>query len=121
MPKTNANDMIMAWLDMKIHENPDSFDAINAENCLALIRKQRKQLIRLGAHFCNLKKQRDKLRKELDTRISLEYMVTANKRASESVPWWVDKPYGWLMPTCCETKIECSTSTDKAGTDEGKS
>ena len=43
MSKHNANDMAMAWLDMKIHENPDSFDAINAENCLALIRKQRKQ------------------------------------------------------------------------------
>ena len=60
MPKHTANEMVMTWLDMKIHENPDGFDSINAENCQALILKQRKALIRLGAHFNNLKKQRDR-------------------------------------------------------------
>ena len=98
--------MIMAWLDMKIHENPDSFDAINAENCLALIRKQRKQLIRLGAHFCNLKKQRDKLMQQISiaekhaeaTNRHLEY--ASKTIAHESIPWWVGVPYGMLQPTC---------------------
>ena len=108
MPKTNTNNMVMAWLDMKIHENPDSFDAINAENCLALIRKQRKQLISLGAHFCNLKKQRDKLRKELDDeKITKALGISDCKDASmgtcEPVPWWGD---GGFKPTWCETHLD---------------
>ena len=106
MPKASANDMAMAWLDMKIHENPDSFDAINAENCLALIRKQRKQLISLGAHFCNLKKQRDKLQQQITiaekhTDAAERHLYDASITISqEPVPWWADSPYGWLRPTC---------------------
>lgn len=114
MPKTNANDMVMAWLDMKIHENPDSFDAINAENCLALIRKQRKQLISLGAHFCNLKKQMDKLRQQIT--IAEKHAYSAERHLNdacktvtqEPVPWWADVPYGMLRPTCCETQLDMS-------------
>ncbi len=102
MTKHNANDMVMAWLDMKIHENPDSFDAINAENCLALIRKQRKQLISLGAHFCNLKKQRDKLRKELDDKkveetIKKSYYPYPLTTPCDPVPWWSSPYYSMDM------------------------
>ena len=105
MPKHNVNDMVMAWLDMKIHENPDSFDAINAENCLTLIRKQRKQLISLGAHFCNLKKQRDKLRKELDDAKTIKALTESEREypltcPCEPVPWWAGVTYGMLQPTC---------------------
>lgn len=91
MPKHNANDMAMAWLDAKIHENPDSFDAINAENCLALIRKQRKQLISLGAHFCNLKKQRDKLLLQLDVLDPQQYLN----------PDWTSLENGLRRPKKC--------------------
>ena len=47
------------WLKSQT-ANPNSFDAINAENALALIEKQRKALVSLGAHFNNLRKQRDR-------------------------------------------------------------
>jgi hypothetical protein len=46
--------------------NPNSFDAINAANCLALIEKQKKALVSLGAHFNNLKRQRDRYAKVLE-------------------------------------------------------
>ena len=88
MPQHNANEMVLAWLDMKIHENPDSFDAINAENCLALIRKQKKQLISLGAHFCNLKKQRDKLQQQIT--IAEKHADACETTMQEPVPWWGD-------------------------------
>lgn len=112
MPKHNANDMVMAWLDAKIHENPDSFDAINAENCLALIRKQRKQLISLGAHFCNLKKQRDRLQQQIT--IAEKHAEAAERHLNdactivlqEPVPWWAQVTYGLLQPTCCETRLD---------------
>lgn len=104
MAKANANDMVMAWLDTKIHENPDSFDAINAENCLALIRKQKKQLVRLGAHFCNLKKQRDKLRNELYNERITRALTNSDcayppSSPCEPVPWWATNDY-LLRPTC---------------------
>jgi hypothetical protein len=54
-----ANEQAIQWLkSMMNSENP--FDSINAGNCLALIDKQKKALVSLGAHFCNLKKQRDR-------------------------------------------------------------
>lgn len=111
MPKHNANEMVMAWLDAKIHENPDSFDAINAENCKALILKQRKQMIRLGAHFCNLKKQRDKLRKELDDEKIIKALTNSDckyplTRPCEPVPWRDQVRCDLLQPTCCETRLD---------------
>jgi predicted nucleic acid-binding Zn-ribbon protein len=51
--------MAILWLRSQML-NPNSFDAINAGNCLALIEKQKKALVSLGAHFNNLKRQRDR-------------------------------------------------------------
>lgn len=65
MSKNRANEQAILWL-MSMMNDPDSFNAINAENCLRMITKQRRQLKSLGAHFCNLKKQRNKVQKELN-------------------------------------------------------
>lgn len=58
--KNIANEQALVWLRSMANDQNDIFNAINAENCLALIEKQRKALVSLGAHFCNLKKQRDR-------------------------------------------------------------
>ena len=59
MKRNRADEQAIVWLKSQT-KNPDSFDAINAENALALIDKQRKALVSLGAHFHNLKRQRDR-------------------------------------------------------------
>ena len=60
-----ANDQAMTWL-RSMANSENVFDAINAQNCLAMIEKERKAYISLGAHFCNLKKQRDRYAKIID-------------------------------------------------------
>ena len=57
--KNRANEQAIVWLKSMCADT-NSFNAINAENCLVLIDKQRKALVSLGAHFNNLKKQRDR-------------------------------------------------------------
>lgn len=57
--KNRASEQAIVWLKSMCADS-DSFNAINAENCLALIDKQRKALVSLGAHFNNLRKQRDR-------------------------------------------------------------
>lgn len=53
--------------------DPNSFNAINAENCLALIEKQRKALTSLGAHFNNLRRQRDRYARVIEeARVKIE-------------------------------------------------
>ena len=59
MKRNRANEQAMVWLQ-SMRADPDSFNAINAENCIALIERQRKALVSLGAHFNNLQKQRDR-------------------------------------------------------------
>ena len=59
MKRNLANEQAVVWLK-SMAADPDSFNAINAENCLALIEKQRKALVSLGAHFSNVRKQRDR-------------------------------------------------------------
>ena len=59
MSRNKANEQALVWLQSMMAD-PDSFNAINAENCLSMIHRQRKQLLSLGAHFCNVKKQRNK-------------------------------------------------------------
>jgi hypothetical protein len=57
--KNVANEQAIAWLkSMAADENV--FNSINAENCLELIHKQKKALVSLGAHFHNLRQQRDR-------------------------------------------------------------
>jgi len=65
MRKHRANDQAILWLHSMMAD-PNSFNAINAENALALIEKQRKALVSLGAHFNNLKKQRDRYARIID-------------------------------------------------------
>ena len=64
-PRNLAADQAITWL-YSMMADPDSFNAINAENCLAMIERQNKNLRSLGAHFSNLRKQRDRLLKELE-------------------------------------------------------
>lgn len=59
MKRNRANEQAILWLN-SMRADPDSFNAINAENCLAIIDKQRKALVSLGAHFNNIRKQRDR-------------------------------------------------------------
>lgn len=59
MKKNRSNEQALAWLESMSHSE-NFFDAINAKNALALIDKQRKALVSLGAHFSNLRKQRDR-------------------------------------------------------------
>lgn len=81
MSKNKADEQVIVWLK-SMCQDLDSFNAINAENALNLIAKLRKQNRSLGAHFCNLKKQRNKIlmerRKELELerdRILLEMKI----------------------------------------------
>lgn len=65
MKRNRANEQAMMWLK-SMCADPNSFNAINAENCMALIERQRKALVSLGAHFNNLRKQRDRAWKIID-------------------------------------------------------
>lgn len=65
MKKNRANEQAILWLN-SMRADPNSFNAINAENCLALIDRQRKALTSLGAHFNNLRKQRDRYARVID-------------------------------------------------------
>lgn len=66
MAKNIANEQALLWLRGMANDRSDVFNSINAENCLMLIEKQRKALVSLGAHFCNLKKQRDRYARIID-------------------------------------------------------
>lgn len=63
--RNKAHEQAMIWL-YSMAADPDSFQAINAENCIALIEQQRKALVSLGAHFNNIRKQRDRAWKVID-------------------------------------------------------
>lgn len=71
MSKNKADEQVIVWLK-SICQDSNSFNAINAENALNLIAKLRKQNRSLGAHFCNLKKQRNKILKERRKELELE-------------------------------------------------
>ena len=59
MKRNRANEQAMVWL-RSMCADTDSFNAINAENCIALIHKQQNALMSLGAHFNSMKRQRDR-------------------------------------------------------------
>lgn len=71
MSKNKADEQAIQWLK-SMCQDLDSFNAINAENALNLIAKLKKQNRSLGAHFCNLKKQRNKILKERRKELELE-------------------------------------------------
>lgn len=54
----NASSQAIAWLKSMAAGDPDSFDTINAENCLELIRKQRRSLAALASKVNWLEKRR---------------------------------------------------------------
>jgi len=62
--QNKANTQAMHWLYSMT--NAPSFDAINAENALALINAQNRRLKALGAAFAQVRNQRDRAWKALE-------------------------------------------------------
>ena len=63
MSRNVANEQAIFWLYSMMND-PDSFNAINAGNCLALIENQKTRLRLLGSYISKVIGQRDNLRKE---------------------------------------------------------
>ena len=72
-----ANEQAIVWLK-SMCESESEFDRINAENCLVMIQKLRKQNQSLGAHFCNLKKQRNRLLKQQKAEAETELLKASS-------------------------------------------
>lgn len=96
MPKNKAEDQALYWLYSKSCDTENVFDAMNAANAINIIHQRNKQLKSLRAHFCNLKKQRDRFQAELSAEIAKQ------EKSSEIATGLFEEYFGHVPCRLCE-------------------